>query len=60
MTKCDFCSYFNGVTRRCGLYTGSSACVQATERFLYYQKSRISRTSNKNINVKKKYYNKKR
>ena len=59
MTKCDFCNNYNASTRTCCGYVGASACSQAAERFLSFQRSRNTRTHTKNINVNKKSYHKK-
>ena len=73
MIKCDFCSLYNPITRRCERARGYNTltaqydrqlnimnyCDEAAKRFLSFQRSKNTRTHTKNINVNKKSYNKK-
>ena len=61
MIKCDFCSYYDPIKKRCSYWNGAGGyqCEDATKRFLSFQRSRNSRTHTKNINVNKKSYHKK-
>ena len=60
MTKCDFSSKYNPLSRSCeGGYYKSTYCDEAARRFLSFQRSKNTRTHTKNINVNKKSYHKK-
>ena len=56
MIKCDFCKSYDAPKRRCIGPVGGSACNQAAERFLSFQRSKNSHTHthNKNVNINKK------
>ena len=55
MIKCDFCSYYDPIRKRCNcsIGPGTTFCDEAAKRFLSFQKSRNSHTYNRNVNVRK-------
>ena len=59
MIKCDFCVNYDPINRSCDTPYTRTGCAEAAKRFLSFQRSRNTRTQNKNINVNKKSYNKK-
>ena len=53
MIKCDFCSHYDPIRKRCTTGPSSLWCDDAVKRFLSFQKSRNSHTHTKNIKVRK-------